>query len=101
MNATTPGSMLGGLGRCTRAMLLDETRTGAPRRRRSKDSPSRLRFRPQCRLTFRLGLATSSYGPSALLRPTPAPRWAHVGMYWRQGMHARGQAHEKLALCDL
>jgi len=53
MKAITPGSMLGGFGRCIgRDPTRSRKRTGA-RRRRSKDSPSRLRFRPQRRLTFR------------------------------------------------
>src|SRR5690348_18350334 len=64
MNAMTPGSMLGGFGRCTSA-ILRERGEGAKKRPAPpgvflgdagpKESPSRLRFRPQLRLTFRLG----------------------------------------------
>src|SRR6266480_3819084 len=59
MNAMTPGSMLGGFGTCTSAILREpptaRKKTGAPKGAGPKESPSRLRFRPRHRLTFRLG----------------------------------------------
>src|SRR5207244_1350977 len=54
MKATTPWSMLGGRGGWIIAAILDERGAVAPQAvLDQKKSPSRSRFRPQRRLTFR------------------------------------------------
>src|SRR5438067_3170697 len=47
----------------------------------TKNSPSRWRFRPPNRLTFRSGLAASTYCLPVRLRPTCAPCSVHTGSY--------------------
>src|SRR5436190_1027205 len=56
ITAITPWSMLGGRGGCI-AAILDEPEAAAPQHGadQKKKSPSRSRFRPQLRLTFRFG----------------------------------------------
>ena len=47
---------------------------------RTKDSPTRWRFRPPTSVTFRLSLAASPYGPRDGLRSSGAPWSAHRGI---------------------
>src|SRR5438132_10768740 len=60
-----------------------------------KNSPSRLRFRPPLRLTFRSGLAASTYCLPVRLRPTRAPCSVHTGSYGLAGRRSRGRKTKK------
>src|SRR5947207_15977985 len=89
--AMTPGSMLGGW-KCTRA----DPREVGPKRFAEPvavSSTEPLDFPPQ-------PLRASSYGLSAPLQPTPAPRSAQSSIYGAHKAGARGRRNEKTAFCE-
>src|SRR5215471_364295 len=96
--AITPWSMLGGR-KCIAAIVVESDRgraRGGPKKFAepvavSSTTPVDFPLRP---------LRAAPYDLPVLLRPTPAPRSAHEGIYVLSGHLARGSQHEKPAICE-
>ena len=102
MVAMTPWSMLGGRGGKCIAAILDEAEAPAPQGRggpKKFAEPVAVSSTTPVDFPFRL-LRAASYDLPVLLRPTPAPRSAHEGMYGFFGHLARVAKQEKLAICE-
>src|SRR5690349_10000698 len=99
--AITPWSMLGGRGGCITAIVVEAWST----RRRKRGGPKKFAEPVAVSSTtpvdfpFRL-LRAAPYDLPVLLRPTPAPRSAHEGMYGLCGHPARVAKQKKLAICE-
>jgi hypothetical protein len=102
IRAITPWSMLGGRGgrggNGIAAIVVERTRPSGEDQKKfaepvavSSTTPVDFPFRP---------LRAAPYDLPVLLRPTPAPRSAHEGIYGLSGHGARVPKHEKAAICE-
>ena len=105
MSAITPWSMLGGRGGCIDAIVVEARSGGGSEWGRGESGPKKFAELAAVSSTTPVDfpirpLRAAPYDLPVLLRPTPAPRSAHEGIYGLFRHVARGSENENAAICE-